>query len=195
MISKEDSLGSDVTISWYSTHSLCESNERSYTERATLRSGAERCTVTMSARLSYGMCRVLRRRCEYVSLQLGCPRRYRMVEFYYWREGSGGKSRLECVVLFLPDVWSALPSRVDWTTVTDHYKAACDAALRQIEGAPEEIPEGDAAGGGSDAPDTSAADKSQIVCSQFCLVCFRLRAPPLYPMTTPELLQRKCRCR
>ncbi|CAK1598726.1 unnamed protein product [Parnassius mnemosyne] len=63
-----------------------------------------------------------------------CTQWYRMVEFYYWREGSGGKSRLECVVLFLPDVWSAQPSRIEWTTVQERYKAACEATLRRLEG-------------------------------------------------------------
>ncbi|XP_026322034.1 cell division cycle and apoptosis regulator protein 1-like isoform X2 [Hyposmocoma kahamanoa] len=65
-----------------------------------------------------------------------CTQWYRMVEFYYWREGSGGKSRLETVVLFLPDVWSAQPSRVDWTTVQEQYKAACEAAIKKLDGAP-----------------------------------------------------------
>ncbi|XP_068631122.1 cell division cycle and apoptosis regulator protein 1-like [Battus philenor] len=63
-----------------------------------------------------------------------CTQWYRMVEFYYWREGSGGKSRLECVVLFLPDVWSAQPSRIEWTSVQERYKAACEAALRKLDG-------------------------------------------------------------
>ncbi|KPI91379.1 Cell division cycle and apoptosis regulator protein 1 [Papilio xuthus] len=73
-----------------------------------------------------------------------CTQWYRMVEFYYWRESSG-KSRLECVVLFLPDVWSAQPSRIDWTTVQERYKAACDATLRRLDGdEPEPNPKGDA---------------------------------------------------
>lgn len=97
-----------------------------------------------------------------------------MVEFYYWREGSGGKSRLECVVLFLPDVWSAQPSRVDWTTVQEQYKAACDAALQKLESDQPESskPKQQPAAAAAVAADSSAADKSQIVCSQFCLVTF-----------------------
>lgn len=90
-----------------------------------------------------------------------------MVEFYYWREGSGGRSRLECVVLFLPDVWSAQPSRIEWTTVQDQYKAAGDAALRRLDGEDSEP--------APPAPAPSAedsSDKSQIVCSQFCFVLF-----------------------
>lgn len=91
-----------------------------------------------------------------------------MVEFYYWREGSGGKSRLECVVLFLPDVWSAQPSRIDWNNVQEQYKGACDVAIRKLDG---DRPESSKAEQQVAAvTDTSAADKSQIVCSQFCLV-------------------------
>ncbi|CAK1546085.1 unnamed protein product [Leptosia nina] len=61
-----------------------------------------------------------------------CTQWYRIVEFYYWRE-SGGKSRLECVVLFLPDVWSVQASCVEWTSVTDHYKAASEAAVKALD--------------------------------------------------------------
>lgn len=90
-----------------------------------------------------------------------------MVEFYYWREGSGGRSRLECVVLFLPDVWSAQPSRIEWTTVQDQYKAAGDAALRRLDGEDSEPAPP------APAPSTEdSSDKSQIVCSQFCFVLF-----------------------
>lgn len=103
-----------------------------------------------------------------------------MVEFYYWREGSGGKSRLETVALFLPDVWSAQASRVDWTTVQEQYKAACEAALKKRDAAtsaplsgepkqPADASEETAAAASTPAP---AADKSLIVCSQFCLVMF-----------------------
>lgn len=76
-----------------------------------------------------------------------------MVEFYYWRE-SGGRSRPECVVLFLPDVWSAQTPRLDWSDVQEKYKATGDAALAALDADQSgELPE-----------------ISQIVCSQFCLV-------------------------
>lgn len=86
-------------------------------------------------------------------LQLSNPRRYRMVEFYYWRE-SGGRSRPECVVLFLPDVWSAQTPRLDWSDVQETYKAAGDAALAALDA--------DRSG--------ELTEISQIVCSQFCLL-------------------------
>lgn len=115
-----------------------------------------------------------------------------MVEFYYWREGSGGKSRLECVVLFLPDVWSAQPSRIEWANVQETYKTACDTALRKLDGdttaaaepaAVPVVPAAVPAPTVADA-DSTAADKSKIVCSQFCLVKF----PAVLPRsaTTPR---------
>lgn len=100
-----------------------------------------------------------------------------MVEFYYWREGSGGKSRLECVVLFLPDVWSAQPSRVEWSNVQEQYKAKCEAALSKLDN--DAQGNGDASTSAAETPVAEsaptaepAADKSQIVCSQYCLVMF-----------------------
>lgn len=86
-----------------------------------------------------------------------------MVEYHYWREStSSGKSRLETVVLFLPDVWSTLAARSLWPEVLDTYKSACDAAIRQLEEPPSTIvtTTADGGAGGGDQ------DKSQIVCSQ-----------------------------
>jgi hypothetical protein len=98
-----------------------------------------------------------------------------MVEFYYWREGSGGnKSRLECVVFFLPDVWSAQASRIEWSNVQEQYNAACESALRKLE-KPAEPESSGALELSQPAPadaESPAAEKSQIVCSQFCLVMF-----------------------
>lgn len=96
-----------------------------------------------------------------------------MVEFYYWREGSGGKSRLECVVLFLPDVWSAQPSRIEWSNVQEQYKAACDHALRKLDGDVKQQEETQSpAAAAAAAAEAAPAEKSQIVCSQFCFVMF-----------------------
>lgn len=122
-----------------------------------------------------------------------------MVEFYYWREGSGGKSRLETVVLFLPDVWSAQPSRVDWTTVQEQYKAACEAAIKKLDGAPtsesssneqSQPPAATPAPATADADGEPTADKSQIVCSQFCLVKF----PAACSAVLYRRHRRLCRC-
>ncbi|XP_026755499.2 cell division cycle and apoptosis regulator protein 1-like [Galleria mellonella] len=92
-----------------------------------------------------------------------CTQWYRVVEFYYWREGSGGnKSRLECVVLFLPDVWSAQPSRIEWSNIQDQYKAACDNALRKLDGKEPESVDKEAAQQSAAAEISNSADKSQI---------------------------------
>lgn len=90
-----------------------------------------------------------------------------MAEFYYWRESSsGGKSRLESVVLYLPDVWSAQPTRADWRDIQEGYRSTCDAALARLEApAPEPATEPAAA-----AAAASDADSSLIVCSQYCLL-------------------------
>lgn len=95
-----------------------------------------------------------------------------MVEYHYWREStSGGKSRLETVVLFLPDVWSTLTARSLWPEVSETYKSACDAAIRRLEDPQPAklttVPAGaeTTPGGGGDGD----ADISQIVCSQLSI--------------------------
>lgn len=108
-------------------------------------------------------------------LQLNCPCRYRMVEFHYWREGSGGsKSRLESVVLFLPDVWSAQPARFDWNAVQERYRAAGAAHLAHITG-------DDHHKSGENAENAVDADLSLIVCSQFSLVWFNFQCQTSIP--------------
>lgn len=103
-----------------------------------------------------------------------------MVEFYYWREGSGNKSRLECVVLFLPDVWSAQPSRIEWSSVQDQYKAACDAAIRKLDGASSTVDKKQLSAATTAGAETAAdAENCEIVCSQFCLVTFPAARGPL----------------
>lgn len=116
-----------------------------------------------------------------------------MVEFYYWREGSGGKSRLETVVLFLPDVWSAQPSRVEWANVQEQYKAACEAAMKKLDGEtaesgseqPQQPQPAATPAGAPPAPPAAgdhneSADNSKIVCSQFCFVTFPAASSTLF---------------
>ncbi|KAL0832692.1 hypothetical protein ABMA28_000878 [Loxostege sticticalis] len=91
-----------------------------------------------------------------------CTQWYRMVEFYYWREGSGGKSRLECVVLYLPDVWSAQPSRIEWSNVQEQYNAACDHALRKLDGEAADSGSQQAESQAAAAAEPAPAEKSQI---------------------------------
>lgn len=57
--------------------------------------------------------------------------RYRFVELYYRRAESTHKgklipARVETVVLFLPDVWSCLPTRLEWDNLQVVYKKQLD---------------------------------------------------------------------
>ncbi|KAJ0178834.1 hypothetical protein K1T71_005609 [Dendrolimus kikuchii] len=91
-----------------------------------------------------------------------CTQWYRMVEFYYWREGSGGKARLECVVLFLPDVWSAQPSRIEWGAVQEQYKAAYEAALDRLDGKSSPVEKQPRVSTPPDVNTSQPADQSKI---------------------------------
>nr|CAI5835221.1 unnamed protein product [Callosobruchus analis] len=60
-----------------------------------------------------------------------CTQWYRFVELYYRRGGGNsgvehkGKSssaRIETVVLFLPDIWSCLPTRLEWDNLQISYR-------------------------------------------------------------------------
>ncbi|XP_025837375.1 cell division cycle and apoptosis regulator protein 1 [Agrilus planipennis] len=57
-----------------------------------------------------------------------CTQWYRFVELYYRRaeavhRGRTVPARVETVVLFLPDVWSCLPTRLEWDALTRGYQA------------------------------------------------------------------------
>lgn len=61
--------------------------------------------------------------------------RYRFVELYYRRAESTHKgklipARVETVVLFLPDVWSCLPTRLEWDNLQVAYKKQLDRILK-----------------------------------------------------------------
>ncbi|XP_023018304.1 cell division cycle and apoptosis regulator protein 1 [Leptinotarsa decemlineata] len=63
-----------------------------------------------------------------------CTRWYRFVELYYRRNESThkGKSipaRVETVVLFLPDVWSCLPTRLEWDGLQQSYRKQLERIL------------------------------------------------------------------
>lgn len=62
--------------------------------------------------------------------------RYRFLELYYHRgdyksteKNSGVSTRVETVVIFLPDVHSCLPSAEQWTQLTQTYKKAGENAV------------------------------------------------------------------
>lgn len=57
------------------------------------------------------------------------------MELYYRRAESTHKgklipARVETVVLFLPDVWSCLPTRLEWDSMQVAYKKQLDRILK-----------------------------------------------------------------
>lgn len=60
------------------------------------------------------------------------------MEIYYHRAESVHKgktvpARVETVVLFLPDVWNCLPTRLEWDGLHLNYKKQLDRQLNQDE--------------------------------------------------------------
>lgn len=61
--------------------------------------------------------------------------RFRFVELYYRRAESVHKgklipARIETVVLFLPDVWSCLPTHLEWDNLQVTYKQQLDRLFK-----------------------------------------------------------------
>ncbi|KAK4883304.1 hypothetical protein RN001_006623 [Aquatica leii] len=64
-----------------------------------------------------------------------CTQWYRFVELYYHRNESTHKgkvipARVETVVLFLPDVWSCLPTRLEWDGLHISYRKQLEHKLK-----------------------------------------------------------------
>ncbi|CAH1283996.1 unnamed protein product [Diabrotica balteata] len=96
-----------------------------------------------------------------------CTQWYRFLELYYRRSESTYKgktipARVETVVLFLPDVWSCLPTRVEWDDLQNSYKKQCERILTQPETAAVDADDGAGAAesGGSGDPASRIADSS-----------------------------------
>ncbi|XP_065333777.1 cell division cycle and apoptosis regulator protein 1-like isoform X4 [Cloeon dipterum] len=67
-----------------------------------------------------------------------CTQWYRFVEIYYHRSETTHKGkvippRVETVVLFLPDVWSCLPTRLEWESMQLAYKKQLCRKLKADE--------------------------------------------------------------
>ncbi|CAH1108083.1 unnamed protein product [Psylliodes chrysocephalus] len=67
-----------------------------------------------------------------------CTQWYRFLELYYRRSESTHKgkiipARVETVVLFLPDVWSCLPTRLEWDGQHAAYRKQLERILNQCE--------------------------------------------------------------
>lgn len=80
--------------------------------------------------------------------------RYRFLELYYRRSESTHKgkvvpARVETVVLFLPDVWSCIPTRLEWDGLLQNYGKQLERKLKaavqqqQQQQQPQPQPESD----------------------------------------------------
>lgn len=63
------------------------------------------------------------------------PARYRFLELYYRRSESVHKgklvpARVETVVLFVPDVWSCVPTRLEWDGLHHSYRKQLERRLK-----------------------------------------------------------------
>lgn len=85
------------------------------------------------------------------------------MELYYRRSESTHKgrqypARVETVVLFLPDVWSCLPTRLEWDGLQRGYRGALEEKLmpgQASDAVDGEAQEDEAAGGGGVVPVSS----------------------------------------
>ncbi|KAJ3646146.1 hypothetical protein Zmor_023748, partial [Zophobas morio] len=75
-----------------------------------------------------------------------CTQWYRFVELYYRRSESTHKgravpARVETVVLFLPDVWSCVPTRLEWDGLHQSYRKQLERRLKaDLEGGDDTPP-------------------------------------------------------
>lgn len=77
-----------------------------------------------------------------------CSDRYRFVELYYRRSDSTHKgkaipARVETVVLFLPDVWSCVPTRLEWDGLQQTYNKQLERKLKAADQESDEQPAAD----------------------------------------------------
>ncbi|XP_050306432.1 cell division cycle and apoptosis regulator protein 1-like [Anthonomus grandis grandis] len=68
-----------------------------------------------------------------------CTKWYRFVELYYRRgesthKGKAIPARVETVVIFLPDLWSCLPTRVEWEQMQQNYRKQLEKILKADSG-------------------------------------------------------------
>lgn len=95
------------------------------------------------------------------------PYRYRFLEIYYRRGKSSHKgnqigSRVETVVLFLPDVWSCVPTRLEWDVLRVNYKKQMLRKLRASD--PEtKITNGGTSSSAAVSAETTTASVSSAV--------------------------------
>ncbi|XP_015521013.2 cell division cycle and apoptosis regulator protein 1 isoform X1 [Neodiprion lecontei] len=90
-----------------------------------------------------------------------CTQWYRFLELYYRRAETTHKSgrvvpsRVETVILFLPDVWSCVPTRLEWDGLHLNYKKQLERKLLRAASNPDD------ADPANDADEAAAADQKE----------------------------------
>lgn len=69
---------------------------------------------------------------------LNPSRRYRFLELSYYRpeeihKGRVIPARVETVVIFVPDVWHILPTKVEWESLADLYRKTLSIKLAAVD--------------------------------------------------------------
>ncbi|XP_043519547.1 cell division cycle and apoptosis regulator protein 1-like [Frieseomelitta varia] len=88
-----------------------------------------------------------------------CTQWYRFLELYYRRAETTHKSgrvvpsRVETVILFLPDVWSCVPTKLEWDGLQLSYKKQLERKLLRAASSPDDL---DAA---NDTDEAAVADQ------------------------------------
>ncbi|XP_034944335.1 cell division cycle and apoptosis regulator protein 1-like isoform X2 [Chelonus insularis] len=92
-----------------------------------------------------------------------CTQWYRFLELYYRRAETTHKSgrvvpsRVETVILFLPDVWSCVPTKLEWDSLHLNYKKQLERKLLRAASNPDDS---DAA---NDADEATVADQKDDI--------------------------------
>lgn len=82
-----------------------------------------------------------------------CPlHRYRFVELHYRRKGRNDAAKTQTVVIFLPDVRSCVPTRIEWDEMNAKYKQHFDTTVKKGG----EVGDNNCGGGHDDGDDGSA---------------------------------------
>ncbi|KAF7387308.1 hypothetical protein HZH68_012985 [Vespula germanica] len=103
-----------------------------------------------------------------------CTQWYRFLELYYRRAETTHKSgrvvpsRVETVILFLPDVWSCVPTRLEWDGLQLNYKKQLERKLLRAASNPDDS---DAA---NDTDEAAVADQKALPTSSHIIFTFLL---------------------
>lgn len=111
--------------------------------------------------------------------------RYRFLELYYRRAETTHKSgrvvpsRVETVILFLPDVWSCVPIKLEWDGLQLSYKKQLERKLLRAASSPDDL---DAA---NDTDEAAVADQKALPTSSHITFTFLLHyiIVQLFPIT------------